>query len=259
MFHIQPGWFWERRRLDPRLEQRLRAHNPRTERLAGPLPGLAELLRLPTATRITWSVELGARFRDALRAAAGRRHLAARRDRRRVRRTGGQGLPRAHARRAARADLRPACARRRAAAGPRLVGEDGARAAVAADHARAGGVLADAEPRLRRPDRRGVPGLHGRSARRCPRRRLGPAAARSRRAGAAGARPEVPLRPAARLPARARPGREHAPPLARRGQALAGAVPSGARRGGRGRLRLFRLPLREQSARRRAGVAPGAA
>jgi hypothetical protein len=69
IFHIQPGWFWERRRLEPRLEERLRAHNSRTERLAGPLPGPGELLRLPTATRITWSVELGARFRDALRAA----------------------------------------------------------------------------------------------------------------------------------------------------------------------------------------------
>ena len=69
MFHIQPGWFWERRRLGRADERKLRAKNPRTDRLAGPLPGLAELLRLPTATRIAWSVELGARFRDALRAA----------------------------------------------------------------------------------------------------------------------------------------------------------------------------------------------
>jgi hypothetical protein len=70
IFHIQPGWFWERRRLDPRAEKALLARNPRTERLAGPLPELQQLLRLPTATRIAWSVELGARFRDTLRASS---------------------------------------------------------------------------------------------------------------------------------------------------------------------------------------------
>ncbi len=69
IFHIQPGWFWERRRLEPRAEKELLAHNPRSERLAGPLPELEQLLRLPTAARISWSVELGARFRDTLRAA----------------------------------------------------------------------------------------------------------------------------------------------------------------------------------------------
>jgi hypothetical protein len=69
MFHIQPGWFWERRRLGRADGRKLRAKNPRTDRLAGPLPELGELLRLPTATRIAWSVELGARFRDALRVA----------------------------------------------------------------------------------------------------------------------------------------------------------------------------------------------
>ena len=68
MFHIQPGWFWERRRLDADAERKVLARDPGAERLAGPLPALNELLRLPTATRITWSVELGARFRDALRA-----------------------------------------------------------------------------------------------------------------------------------------------------------------------------------------------
>ena len=68
MFHIQPGWFWERRRLDRDAERELLARNARSARLAGPLPALNELLRLPTATRISWSVELGARFRDALRA-----------------------------------------------------------------------------------------------------------------------------------------------------------------------------------------------
>jgi hypothetical protein len=68
MFHIQPGFFWERRRLERDAERKLLARNPRADRLAGPLPALDELLRLSTATRISWSVELGARFRDALRA-----------------------------------------------------------------------------------------------------------------------------------------------------------------------------------------------
>ncbi|HSC49652.1 MAG TPA: hypothetical protein VLD16_05245 [Gaiellaceae bacterium] len=68
MFHIQPGWFWERRRLDRDAQRQLLARNPRSERLAGPLSALNQLLRLSTATRISWSVELGARFRDALRA-----------------------------------------------------------------------------------------------------------------------------------------------------------------------------------------------
>jgi hypothetical protein len=70
MFHIQPGWFWERRRLGPADEKHLLARNPRSERLAGALPELEQLLRLPTAGRIAWSAELGARFRDTLRAAA---------------------------------------------------------------------------------------------------------------------------------------------------------------------------------------------
>ena len=70
MFHIEPGWFWEQRRLEERLDQELLAESPRSGRLAGPLPPLPELLRLPTATRVTWGVELGARFRDSLRAAA---------------------------------------------------------------------------------------------------------------------------------------------------------------------------------------------
>jgi hypothetical protein len=68
MFPIQPSGFWEGRRLDRRAERELLARNPRSSRLAGPLPTLPRLLRLPTATRVTWSVELGARFRDALRA-----------------------------------------------------------------------------------------------------------------------------------------------------------------------------------------------
>ena len=70
MFHIQPGWFWERRRLGRGEEKQLLARNPSSERLEGPLPELEQLLRLPTAGRISWSVELGARFRDSLRDAA---------------------------------------------------------------------------------------------------------------------------------------------------------------------------------------------
>ena len=70
MFHIQPGWYWERRRLEKSEERRLLARNPRSGRLAGPLPPLPQLLRLPIARRVTWGVELGARFRDTLRATA---------------------------------------------------------------------------------------------------------------------------------------------------------------------------------------------
>ncbi len=69
MFQIQPGWFWERRRLDKAAARKLLARNSRSDRLAGPLPALPQLLRLPTATRVTWGVELGSRFRDTLRAA----------------------------------------------------------------------------------------------------------------------------------------------------------------------------------------------
>lgn len=67
MFHIQPGWFWEQRRLPQDAERRLAARSPRTSALAGPLPQLPQLLRLPSATRINWAIELGRRFRDALR------------------------------------------------------------------------------------------------------------------------------------------------------------------------------------------------
>jgi hypothetical protein len=70
MFHIQPGWFWERRRVDKAATRKLLARNPRSDGLAGPLPSLPELLRLPTATRVTWGVELGSRFRDTIRATA---------------------------------------------------------------------------------------------------------------------------------------------------------------------------------------------
>jgi hypothetical protein len=70
MFHIQPSAFWEGRRLSDRAARKLLARNPRSGGLAGPLPPLPQLLRLSAARRVTWSVELGARFRDALRESA---------------------------------------------------------------------------------------------------------------------------------------------------------------------------------------------
>lgn len=69
MFHLQPGWFWERRRLPQDAERTLQARSPRSSALAGPLPALPELLRLPSAQRVNWAIELGRRFRDALREA----------------------------------------------------------------------------------------------------------------------------------------------------------------------------------------------
>jgi hypothetical protein len=68
MFQVKPGWYWQRRRLPPKDEGRL-LESP-SSRLPGPLPPLPELLRLPPATRVTWGIELGRRFRDELRAAA---------------------------------------------------------------------------------------------------------------------------------------------------------------------------------------------
>jgi hypothetical protein len=70
MFQLAPGWYWERRRLPPKDEKTLLRHTSRAGRLAGPLPPLPRLLRLSSAARVTWGVELGGRFRDQLRAAA---------------------------------------------------------------------------------------------------------------------------------------------------------------------------------------------
>jgi hypothetical protein len=67
MFHVKPGWYWERRRLPAKDERRL-LERP-SSRLPGPLPPLPALLRLPSPTRVTWGIELGRRFRDELRAA----------------------------------------------------------------------------------------------------------------------------------------------------------------------------------------------
>lgn len=70
MFQLRPGWYWERRRLPPDDQKTLLARSSGSVRLAGPLPPVAELLRLTSEARVTWGIELGARFRDELRAAA---------------------------------------------------------------------------------------------------------------------------------------------------------------------------------------------
>jgi hypothetical protein len=70
MFQVEPGWYWEERRLPAKDERTLRLRGTRSGRFVGPLPPLRELLRLPPATRVTWGIELGRRFRDELRAAA---------------------------------------------------------------------------------------------------------------------------------------------------------------------------------------------
>ena len=70
MFHITPGYYWEQRRVSQRDEKKLSQASPRSGRLAGPLPPVPELLRLPPDRRVTWGIELGRRFRDELRAAA---------------------------------------------------------------------------------------------------------------------------------------------------------------------------------------------
>jgi hypothetical protein len=63
MFHLKPSWYWEQRRVPAADERKL------DPAFAGPLPALPELLRMPSARRVRWGVELGARFRDEIRAA----------------------------------------------------------------------------------------------------------------------------------------------------------------------------------------------
>jgi hypothetical protein len=70
MFQLRPDWYWERRRLSREDAKVLLARSSRSARLAGPLPALSELLRSSSTARVTWGIELGARFRDELRAAA---------------------------------------------------------------------------------------------------------------------------------------------------------------------------------------------
>ena len=69
MFGVKPGWYWERRRLPPKDEKIIEERSSRSAQFAGPLPPLGQLLRLPPATRTTWGIELGRRFRDELRGA----------------------------------------------------------------------------------------------------------------------------------------------------------------------------------------------
>jgi hypothetical protein len=70
MFQLRPDWYWERRRLPRDEEKMLFARSSRSRRLGGPLPALPQLLRLSSTARVNWGIELGARFRDELRAAA---------------------------------------------------------------------------------------------------------------------------------------------------------------------------------------------
>jgi hypothetical protein len=69
MFQLRPDGHWDRRRLSREDEKMLFGRSSRSARLAGPLPALPELLRLPSTVRVNWGIELGARFRDELRAA----------------------------------------------------------------------------------------------------------------------------------------------------------------------------------------------
>jgi hypothetical protein len=62
MFTIQPGRFWEGRRLTDDEAARVPA-----DRWSGALPPLEALLREPARARLVWGTELGKRFRDALR------------------------------------------------------------------------------------------------------------------------------------------------------------------------------------------------
>jgi hypothetical protein len=70
MFQLRPDWYWERRRLPLKDAKVLLARSSRSAKLAGPLPALPQLLRLSSTARVNWGIELGARFRDELRAAA---------------------------------------------------------------------------------------------------------------------------------------------------------------------------------------------
>ncbi len=64
-FPIQPSWFWERRRVLPPEEFKLKAAGVGARR--GRLPGMKRLLRLSSGARVRWGEELGRRFRDRMR------------------------------------------------------------------------------------------------------------------------------------------------------------------------------------------------
>ena len=62
MFALTNEWYRQQRRLPPEQEAKV------PKRLAGQVPPLAQLGS--TSARVSWGVELGARYRDAIRAAA---------------------------------------------------------------------------------------------------------------------------------------------------------------------------------------------
>jgi len=61
MFALTNEWYRQRRRLPPEQEPQV------SKRLGGQVPPLAQLRS--TSARVSWGVELGARYRDAIRAA----------------------------------------------------------------------------------------------------------------------------------------------------------------------------------------------
>jgi hypothetical protein len=63
IFAITEEWYRERRRLPPEYDPLVPA------RFAGTIPALDRLGPLSTAGRVSWGVELGARYRDVIRAA----------------------------------------------------------------------------------------------------------------------------------------------------------------------------------------------
>jgi hypothetical protein len=60
MFALTNEWYRQRRRLQPEQE-------PQVSKRLGQVPPLAQLQS--TSARVSWGVELGARYRDAIRAA----------------------------------------------------------------------------------------------------------------------------------------------------------------------------------------------
>ncbi|MGI8438664.1 MAG: hypothetical protein ACR2NV_00420 [Thermoleophilaceae bacterium] len=65
IFPIQPSWFWERRRVLPGEEFKLKQAGVGVRR--GRLPRMKRLLRLSSGARVRWGEELGRRFRDRIR------------------------------------------------------------------------------------------------------------------------------------------------------------------------------------------------
>jgi len=65
IFPIQPSWFWERRRVLPGEEFKLKAEGVGARR--GRLPRMKRLLRMSSGARVRWGEELGRRFRDRMR------------------------------------------------------------------------------------------------------------------------------------------------------------------------------------------------